>query len=327
MLLKLFKSNSPLVIFLIPLVCFTLWLPSLFGFFNTAPENFNQAVWPGYQLISNIVDNNNYLFQILGFIMLLIQSFYIIRLNYKHIFIDQKTYLVAIIFVLLASVFTKYQTLHPALIANLFVLISIDKVFLSENNTVPVKNYFDTGLAIGIAGLFYTPVLLYIFVFWILFAIMQTFNWRTIACSLTGLLLPFVFLTAYNFVFNNQQPNINIYFEYFAIPPVSYFYTIKTLLPLIITALLTLIAIINTLRIIGLKKISTRKQYMVFLWIILFTIAIHAIMPGLGAAFYIFLIFPVSAMLTMYFKEISKKWLSELVFTILVLSIVALILL
>jgi hypothetical protein len=103
MLLKLFKNNHPFVLFLIPVLGFLLWMPSLIDFPFKFPEIVPHKHTPVFDWLTEPLASYPNLSVIIALAFLILQSFLLIRLNFKHIFIESRTYLPSVLFVISIS--------------------------------------------------------------------------------------------------------------------------------------------------------------------------------------------------------------------------------
>jgi hypothetical protein len=320
MLLKLFKGNHSLVVILIPLVAIVLWIPALFDtpiklVFATIGNTSLAYNWV-YELMSFHPKAS----VILALLLIVLQAFMILRLNFKYIFIEIKTFLPSVLFVIFASVISYYQILHPLLIANLFVLLAIDKAFLFDKTIKQYDRYFKSGFFLGVGLFFYPNAFVLIVFIWLTLIILRTFNWSEWFASLLGLLTPFLFylailfltdkLDSFNLLVGNllNNPVKNIDFSYFSMISIG-FLTIILIGSLFIGA-----------NAVSLKKISTRKYFNLFFLYIVYLVALFFLHPSMGFELAVTLAFPMSVVCSVFFIEIRNKWVGEVIFGLTLLS-------
>lgn len=196
-MLKLFKSNHPFVfLIIIPFLAVLFWAPAII-FGSHEMVQFDQMVdSPFYSLCMGWLGNNYFLHKGIAFVLLVSQAYMLIRLNFKYIFIEVKTYLPAVLFVMLASAFPYFQNLHPFLIANIFLLFAIERSFEIKKERNQFKQYFESGLLLGIGGLFYFPLVLFLLLVWITQFVLRNFNLREWFSSIIGFITPsIIYLT------------------------------------------------------------------------------------------------------------------------------------
>jgi len=321
MLLKLFKSNNPSVIFLIPLVGVILWIPALFNI----PIHHQTAS------VENTTFVFNWLFKLMSFhpkasvilalIIVIIEAYMLIGLNLKYIFIENKTYLPSLLFVIFASIFSSYQMLHPLLIANFFILLAIEKTFIFEKSTNKLKRYFEGGFLLGLGTLIYPNIFVFIVVIWLTQIILRAFNWREWLTSILGLITPFVFYLAILFLRGGMDglfqklgllvfsPIEKLQFSFYSAVAVGFI------------VLIIVLSMLIGFQAVSAKKISTRKYFSLFFWFTLYVIALFFTHPSFGLELTVTLAIPLSMICSVFFIEIRSKWISEVIFALTILSI------
>ncbi len=326
MLLKFFKSNLPYVVVLIPILGILLWLPSLFPELSLKPVATIKQYSPVYGWLTSPLQANYYLSTIIALILCVLQSYLLIRLNFKYIFIESKTYLPAVIFVLICSALFSNQALQPALIANLFILLSFDKGLLITKDRNQIKKYYESGLFLGLATLI-TPTLIFILlIIWITLFVLKNFNWREWMASILGLLTPIAFYLSIAYLNNNFSFSKNSYIELLTISSENILqFSDINIIAFATFSFILLVTLLTTLRIIGTKKISSRKYYILFIWMFVLGLALYTTMPSMGEELAYFMAIPMSIIFTLFFVEIRSKWLAELFFTLLFATIVIII--
>jgi len=326
MLLKLFKSNHPYVIFLIPFLGVALWIPSLFNIqlVNIQPVDLGNTTF-AYNWLSGLLSFHPKAKFIFAFILLIIQSYILIRLNFKHIFIENRTYLPAVFFVLFSSILVSYQNLHPVLIANLFLLFAIEKSFVIDKERNKLKRYYESGLLLGFGTIFYPNIFVFLFIIWLTMFVLRTFNWREWMTSILGLITPLAFYVSYLYLTDNFQQKIS------EIPQIV-FNTVKQIalseIQVYVFSALGIIMffmILGGIRLVGVKKINIRKYYWIFILFTLYVIGIFVFYPYIGYELIYVIAFPASIIFSTSFLEIRNKWIGEILFTIILAAVFAVI--
>jgi hypothetical protein len=325
MLLKIFKSNHPYVIFLIPLLGIALWIPSLLSLnLNTQPAPLSDATFI-YQWIYNFIAPYPKLSLVLALLFLILQSYFLIRLNFKYIFIETKTYLPSVMFVLFGSILLPYQQMHPIIIGNFFLLFAIDKVFVIDKEVNQIKRYFEGGFLLGISALFYPHYYVFILLIWLSLIILRNYTWREWIAPLIGFITPLALLFAFLFLFDHHQLLINNLKEtLISTSPKQVFY-FWSIIPLVVIALVLLIAMLWSLLYVGVKKISTRKYFTLFFWFLALTFTAVALHPSIGFETIYIAAIPLSILYSIFFTESHRNWMLELLFILTFLSVFAII--
>lgn len=325
MLLKLFKSNHPYVIFLIPLLGFILWLPAFFNLpLKVQTLNFENTTFL-FNWVNELLSFNTVVAKLVAFSLVIGESYILLRLNFSHIFIENKTYLPSVLFVLFSSVLAPFQQLYPLLIANLFLLLAINKAFLIDKNRNQFKRYFESGFYLGLGSLFYPNIYIFIFIIWLTQIVLRNFNWREWISSIFGLVTPFVFFMAILFL-NNEIDGV--FTRFFSI--LTHSSQVLSFSSISIGAVgfllfIIFIALIIGLRTVAVKKISSRKYFTLFTWFLLYTIVLFLAHPSVGYELLIALAIPSAIISSVFFTEIRSKWVSEIIFGLTLLAVFAII--
>lgn len=91
---------------------------------------------------------------------------------------DRPNHLVALLFAPALAMGPNGMWTDPALLGLPFVLLAIGRGWSVQGKAQALGALFDTGLLIGLAGLWYYPYLFLVVVFWASLAVMRPFHWR-----------------------------------------------------------------------------------------------------------------------------------------------------
>ena len=318
-MLKVLKKQHPYMIFVIPLIAILAWSRTLM-LNNNVYINFNGTM-PFYEPIINCIPKNSILSSLIAITLITVEAFIIIRLNFQYMFLNVRTYLPAVFFVLICSMYLPLQTLHPILLGNLFFLLAFDKSLTSNKNKNFLSTYFVSGFLLSIGSLFYFNLIFLIPIIWISQIILRGFNLREWFISIVGFATPYFFLVFYYFYFDkldvlNKILSQNLFFHN-NIPSFSIYYLIvfSYLGFLILISSLHLLSNLNT------KKIITRKYFRVLFWLFLLSSILLIILNSVSIEFIVIIALPISFLLANFFVSIKSKFWGEVLFVILFLLI------
>lgn len=206
MILQLFKSNSVGMIFLIPLLALLLWS----DIFMTNQTNFVPLPYsmPAYSFVMRYL-TNTIISSIFALILIIIQAFYLVYINKVYNFISQRTFLTSLLFVLISSAFLNLHYLHPAIIANIFVLLTIVEIFSSYQKPKVYKASFNSGFLIAVAGLFYVNANFLILFVFISLMVLHSFNWREWISVIIGFITPYI-ITLFIYYYTDQWMSLRV---------------------------------------------------------------------------------------------------------------------
>src|ERR1039457_5611935 len=195
MLVGFIKHNRAVSIVLLPVTLICLWA---YGFIHPVVPLIEHAA-PLYKLLISGIVRYPFLLTLLSFILIFCEALLIYHIVEKNEITETKSYLSAIVYIVLMSLQPEMLSLHPIVIANLFMLLALHKLMQTYRKETAYSEAFDSGFFISLAALFYIPSLIFILLLWIGLVIIRPFVWREWLISFIGILLPCVFLVFYYF--------------------------------------------------------------------------------------------------------------------------------
>lgn len=312
MLVRLFNSSQPSTLLLIPLVGILLWSQNFLGTPIEIDFPFDYHQMPLYKWIKDLIPQNIFS-SILALLCIILQAFWLARINSKHWLIKERTYLPAILYVVLASGCPFLLRLHPILLGNFFFIWSLDMLFSSYKKRKAMNYFFNASLGLAIASLFYAPYAYFLpFIILSLF-ILRGFFWREFVSIIFGFLAPYVIYSGYLFVFSEKWVGVfNNLLEVSGNLPtvalnISYY---------IYFGFILLLAFISVFYLLVIKyvKISTRRYFEVLFSILAFTILFFFIFKTISYEILIIFSIAFSFILTNYIISLRSKLLSNAIF-------------
>src|SRR5690606_31471003 len=239
----------------------------------------------------------------------------------RHNLFSKPSYLPALMYVVLASMFNPFLTLTPVLICNFFVLWLIDRILFLYRGANVLRITFDMGLAIGAGSLFYYPFLLIFPVTWFSLIIFRPFAWREWISPVIGLTVPYIFaLTWFMYTGNMDsffgiwQPFIVTFPSLLTIPPYDY----MALIPLLFLLALP----VHRMWITYFKNVLLIRRPQVWLAVLsALLIASFLLSQEKHLYHFMMLALPFAVFLAYYFVTARVKWFYETLFALLLGSI------
>jgi hypothetical protein len=318
MIYRIFKSNQPLILVFLLLPVF------LIIYFFLKPLSLNNfpesSLMPFYQFALKIVGNSKAAIILLTTLLITGQA---ILLNFiVHSFSLQKkrTTLPGLFYALLMLFLPGFVTLSPLLFANLFIMLSINRLFHLGEHQNALSIVFDSSFFISIATLFYFPSLMFIIMVWVGIIISKSFSWRDWVISLTGFLIPFIFIITYDFW--HDQLNILWYEITFRKINMTSFFTwgnhFSFYLLFIFFVYLSIISFFPFISDINANKLKTQKALIMIAWIATIAGATFFLIHENAVYHFSVLAIPFSIYISNYFVHEKRTWLSELYISLLV---------
>ncbi|MBI5218449.1 MAG: hypothetical protein HY958_05915 [Bacteroidia bacterium] len=307
---KIFNNNSPVVFIMMPLFLILLWIKNFTtGSYTVIP--FDNIQMPLYSAIQGLTFKNTYIAIFIGFLLIAIQVILFIRLNVKYIFIENRSFLPAFIFIFISGSFIQLQRIHPALCANIFFLWAFDKLLSTYKRNNTFAAVFDASFLISIGSLFYFNMFYFLVFLWIGFLVIKPFSFSEWLISIIGFITPYFFLISYYFltdklyyfyemIHNNASARNSILFWDF-----SYYLFYGFLL------FLALVSTLYFLQGINVKKIVIRRYFTILLLLILFLVTAYILLKSASVELLTMIAMPISYLIAYYLITIRKKWIKE----------------
>ena len=320
MILKLYKSNQTPVLFALPLVAILLWLPSMLH-----PEVVEfQGESPLFAYFNNSM--SPLMGQVVSVIIVLISAFVINHVINTNDIFDRNTFLPALFYVLVMGSLKENHVFSPVVISNLFVLLALRRLFSMYRQLPCKQEVFDASVFLLIASLFYFPVIILFPLVWVALSVLRPFVWREWVLPFISFLLVAVYLATVLF-WKGQLSDWKLFtnitvgqYRYFVFELHWTFYIAFAFLAItIVLSGYNMSKMINASS-IRFRKLSTFSMYIISLFIVQMIIEKlllkNELYTLLGAI-------PLSFLLTFYFHNAKKEWLSgTLFYSILIIIVV-----
>jgi hypothetical protein len=185
--LKLFYSNRPFVLILIPIFivgCIVL---------NIQLEHFIPRDNVSYGLWGELLSQNSLLSPVFSGLIILGNGLLINIIFNRNEFLDKNNYLITFLYTILLSFFHGFYYLDGYVIAQFFLVLALHNVFKLNQNEDGRKTVFNISIMMGIAATF-APLLLitFPFLFWVIWVI-RPFVFKESILAIVGFLLPMLY--------------------------------------------------------------------------------------------------------------------------------------
>jgi hypothetical protein len=319
MLLKFFKGSAPSVIAVIIVLSVLLWLKSFINPTNTT-FYFDDYSMPLYALLKTVTRGNLMLEIAISFTFTLISALYLIQINTKHILIKYRTYLPALLYIVLASSFTPLQRLNPAVISSLFIIIAIEYILSTYEKRNSLDSFFRANFFIGIGSLIYLPMALFVIPVFISLIILNSTGIRQWLSAFFGFIAPWFFAFVYYYVWHNSSDMLFAIISESLTPiKTSTFYGVPFSVFYSFIGLLLILSVFFLLGNLPTQKINIRKYYSVLIWLVLFSAVIAFFSPFSSIEIVYIAALPSSFIIANFFTFAKNKFWTELFFWILLI--------
>jgi hypothetical protein len=318
MLLRLFKGTTPGVIFLVIITLIVIWIGALFN--PNAPGDFayETSPMPLYGLLKDILGNTPFIGVIFSISIVSLVAFLIVNFNTKIFFINTRTFLPALIYILLGGLFPLYQVINPVLPASVFLMLALNRIMDAYRKPGTAYNFFDAGILISTGSLFYANLIWFGLLVIIGISILRTGNLLEIAISIVGLLTPYLLAFGLYYVIGKDLKDllslidVNVFRQ-----SAGYTFQKLTIVTLSFTGILIFVSIVYLLMHVNTKKIKSRKTFFLLLWGFIISTGVYIFLPSVSVEIVWLITIPVCYLLAHYFISARKKLVPEILFTIL----------
>lgn len=225
-------------------------------------------------------------------------------------------------FVLLNISMVSFVVMNPFLWTSFFLMLMLNELFKLPKTEISIPVIFNASLYLGLASLFYYPVLIIIFVIWVSLMIFRINSWREYVIVLLGVSLPLFFTFIWYYLNDTQElffstirSSFNFDFTILSIPVFDLVIVIL-LLGLILPSILKLAGSMMD------KSIILRQKLTVTIWLYVVSFIILLLFEKQSNTG-LLLSIPTTIILTNYSLGIRRlKWLDMYVSLIFILIVV-----
>lgn len=310
MLLSLIKSNRPAGIIFLFFLMILLW----FRYFIDPEPSMEIIAMPLYELLFATLQKNHIASGILSMAIYGLLLALIIRFNIIHFLLEERTFMPAIFYLMLAASYPFALQLNPILISTPFLLIALLLLIRGDEHRADPMALFNASLVLAAGSLFFLKMLWFIPFLWITATIIRPIKWRGIINPILVLLMLLLFLITYYWVFRDDlsllksllRENLSLSYE------LRYRLEVPQMILYGYLLILIIISSIHMLSRYQFRKIIIRKLYLVlfilFVYVLLFALLISAYTAELTA----FLAIPLAYLFSNYFYRRRNHWVHEL---------------
>lgn len=316
MLSGVFRGTSPGIIFLIGVTSVALWLSAFLNPQMPEPAIYETSPMPLYGLLKSLLGTNPATGVIFSFIILSFILFLLVNFNTTVFFINERTFLPAGIYLFFSALFPQNQVLNPVLPAAVLLILALIRIMDAYRKPGIAYNFFDAGIIIGLAALFYANIIWFGLLVLIGIAILRTGNIREIAVAVLGLSTPFIITAGFFYITGKDLSQFLSDFKSNLFGDSAVFtFSRMTIVVLIYLALILIISLGFLFSQMNSKKIKSRKTFSLLIWGFLISLVLYFIMPSVSVEMILITGIPASYFLVHYFVFARKKLVPELIFT------------
>jgi len=325
MLLRKFKETGPDVIVLIFIILFLSWFNAFMHPQMPSSLNYDARPMPLFSLLLSVFGSTPLISVIFSFLLVLLIAFLCVNLNTSVFFISERTFLPALVYVLLSGFFPQQQMLNPALPAVPFLILAVRRILDSYKVQGTAYSFFDAGLLISTGSLFYAGFIWFGLLLMIAIAILRPVNIKEIVISIFGLATPWFIISGFFYVTGKDMNSLlsSVTYNLFTKEYHPVFPSL-TVAALIMLGIILIICALHLLSAINMKKIKSRKTFTLLIWIFAISTASYFVFKPVSIEIFWFAAIPISYILTHYFVFKRKRLIPEILLTTLFILVILL---
>jgi hypothetical protein len=258
---------------------------------------------------------------IIAIALISLEAIYLNSITNKYEVLYKNSYLPALMYALLMSSALSLLFLHPVIIANLFLLRALDRLFMLFKNESAISPLFDSLFFASIASIIYFPAFALIILFLAALAIIRPFSFREWMIAVIGFTVPYFFFGVYFFWMDQLKEEWKIFLNHFRIAHWKLAFTVET-------PLLVLFAVIGCLLLLSINRlrknyfkniIRTRVNQQILVIYFIVAMATCFLLNAIPLFQLTMVAIPLAVFFGYYFLADSRKpWISEFLLWILI---------
>ena len=234
-----------------------------------------------------------FLFSLLTFLLLYLQASLFNRICNAQKMLEKSTYLPAMAYILLTSLFVEWNQFSAPLLINSFLIWVFYKMVNLYNTNYPGTAIFNVGMIMGVITLLYHPAIVFILLILFTLFMMRPFIIREWLIAFVGITTPYYFLALILFLTNNWNIQHLIPTVTFAFPSMPYSIFVTISIALLVIPFMIGGYFVQT----NLSKmlIQVRKSWSLMLLFLIIAVTIMMINGGSDYVNWILCVVPLSA--------------------------------
>jgi hypothetical protein len=314
-LLELFRKNYLPNVIIFILYVFVIRIGSVIF---THTYNLEQVDTLIYKLIFNAFGSDMWR-SIALICLIIIQGLILNQIAVNHRLSKESTLMTALVYVIFTSLISYNNVLCGAIIANTFVILALKEIlkYYKENNATPF--IFNTGFFISIAGSFYNPYLLMVFLGLFGLLILRSFRLKEILQYLAGYFSFIILLVTFRYWFGYKPLDIlNVKNIFFRLPNLDLNQPVLLYVGILVMLLMLIYTLLSYGSVTGKKAVQVQKKIDIMYWFLLLNGICFIIFTTYGFTHLVTLAVPISVIIGITLSDSKAKVLPELIHIILI---------
>lgn len=316
MLLKLFRSQHPLLIVLIVLLAGTFYFPA-FQSGWAYPKSDNSLVMP---YLYELFVFSPLLGLFVNFTFIIISALYFNKICNSLMLLPERATLPGLFFILFSGALIPIGMHLQVGASTFFLLLSVEKVVQSYRQSGTSYHFFAASFFIGIGSLLVKEMIFLLPVLWIGINLFRPFNWREWLFTFLGPFSVYYMVASAYYMVGAVPLDILIPVKQFSFILQPWNPGVYRFVLLGVIALCMLLSIRIVFSVLPGEKIVTRKTSILWFWYLFVGFLVLFFIPDSRPQFIGIVSLPVSFFLAEFFLSVRKNRFFEFMFFIFFLS-------
>lgn len=236
--------------------------------------------------------------------------------------LSKPSFLPALMYVTVSSLFTPFFTLSPPLICNFLVIWMLAKLLSFYKNQDIKSNAYDLGMIVALGSIIYLPFIYFVVVVWLGLLIFRPFDWRDWAASIMGYLTIFFFLAVYYYLTDHIHDFYKIWLPLGTKFPVRIIFKYVNYLLLMPVALILILCFFKLRGNFFKSFILVRKSFQLLFFTFIIAGLAFYVKPDFKLNHFLLCAIPVAIFFSYYFLYANIRWFYESLYVLLFAGII-----
>jgi len=236
--------------------------------------------------------------------------------------LGKPTFLPALMYVTVTSLFTPFMVLSAPLICNFLVLWMLFKLLNFYKSDDAKSNAYDLGIIVAMGSLIYLPFIYMFLAIWVALIIFKPFNWREWLSVVLGYLTVFFFLAVLYYLNNRLGRFFEIWLPLGSKFPNSIHINYLNYLVLIPVIIIIVLYFVKLQQNFYKSYVHVRKSFQLLFVMFLIAGLSFYIKTQFNLNHFILCAVPAAVFFSYYFINATTKWFYESLYLLLLISII-----
>jgi hypothetical protein len=258
---------------------------------------------------------------LLSALFILIQALLVNYLVNKYNLYGKSTFLPALMYITVTSLFVPFLVLSPPLICNFLLIWMLFKLFGLYKRADAISATFDLGMIVAAGTLIYFPFIYLTLGVWAALVLFRPFNWREWIAVLLGFVTIFFFLGVFYFLNDKLTSFYEIWrplgSRFPNLQKINY-YNYLVIVPVVLVLILSLFKLQQNF---FKSYVQTRKSFQLLFFLFVVGALSFYVKTDFILSHFLLCSIPVSIFMSYYFLNAKRRWFYEILYLILFVSI------